>query len=506
MAFLPSTYKRPVFAARITHAAGAITAASVALACLIIDVKTSSGSLVADTDVQLVTTEEQVDTYAGAGSPLACGGYQGVSVPGAKVYLAAVTEPSGGTAATATLAIGSTGTASGTLAVYIAGRRVEVSYAAAATPTTIGQALADAVNAKTRLPVTAASVSGTVTFTYKVKGTQGLACLIFLDRSAMATGYTLTLTGSAAEGTDRVRMGASSTGTGTPDITTLLTKLQTTRFARIASGPNDATNAALLETHIDSKAVETKMLYEHAFFGHNGTYASANSLAQTTLNAKRCAVKWARNAECLPIEISAKFAAESSVRESNRTVTPGDAGGWNPDWNSFVLKGLPGQRFDADVPTDTEQDTALNNSVTPLTTVNGEVRIVRAITSYSKLGSTPDYRCLDRNNIVSVDACTLDLKLAYDTEFRPKNRYATADPAPEVREPKSGIAYPSLYKSFVMTKLQGYADDLILEDPVDADVTPAYNATAKGIDCTIVMRPLQIFQIVQNDVRQVTPG
>lgn len=433
------SFKPPRFIARIIFAAGAVGAGSQRLKVLAVGMKTS-GTIVADDPPVRVTGEDDVDTLAGPGSQLAMQGYMLTSIPSVEAYIAAVTEPGAGTQATATMLLSDAVTAGGTLRFRIAGKPVSVSVGSTDALDTIGTNIAAAFNAKTRLPVTAAYNAGTdtVTITCKNKGAQGRDWILYWDNTDAPPGLTITMTGSANVNTRGVRLGAAGTGAGSEDVTTLLTKLVKQRYARIAVGHNDTTNAALWETHVNSKGGALSLLLEHLVFAYNGALASAISLAQTTLNAFRAQVLWLRNGENHPAEISALFAAIRSVTEQTNPV---------PDYDNLLLAALAPQAFDEDVPSITEQDQALNAGVTPLHTVNGEVRCVRAITTYCLNGAVQDERCLDLGDAVFPDYGTLDLQLMYETEFRPQNPYVGPDTAAEEDEAPEGVATPKLWTS-----------------------------------------------------------
>ena len=119
---------------------------------------------------------------------------------------------------------------------------------------------------------------------------------------------------------------------------------------------------------------------------------------------------WMRNSEAHPCELAAYKAALRAATEGDDPV---------PDYDNKTMTGIPPQRFDADVPTDSEQATALNNGITPITTVNGEARIVRSITSYCISGSNPDYRTLDVGDASFPDYACDDLRLMWETDFGP---------------------------------------------------------------------------------------
>lgn len=450
-------YKVPRYIAKIITAAGSVGAGSEQLRVLCVNTKGAAGTLAADSDPVRVSSEDEVDVLAVSGSPLARQAYAALSIPGAQVWIAAVTEPAGGTAGTVTIVVGGAWSEGGTLRFRLAGVNVSCNVGGADTIDGAGAAIAAAFNAKTKLPATAAynAATDTVTLTLRTKGAEGRDWILYHDPTSKPAGLTLTITGSANVNTGGVRFGAAASGTGASDSTTLLTKLQTQRFARIAVGHNDTTTAALWETHVNTKAGPLRLLLEQLVFGHNGTLSQAISLAQTTLNAVRASVVWLRNSENHPAELASLFAAVRSVTEQTSPV---------PDYDGYVLSYLQAQAFEADQPTDAEQDSALNAGVTPFTTVNGQVKCVRGITSYCLNGSAQDERCLDIGDIVMTDYATLDLKLMYETEFRPQNPYVGPDPAPEVEPPAAGVAYPKLWNSKVTERLMTYYSNGWLEE------------------------------------------
>ena len=497
------SYKRPGFIGKIVYGAGAVGAGSQRLKVLLVGMKTSAGSMVADTDVFRVTNEDEVDTYCGVGSQLACMAYAALKVDSAEVWIAAVTEPSGGTVATATLVLSGSLTSGGTLRFRIGGKTVTVSVGLTDPLDTIGANIAAAINAKTKLPVTAAYNTGTDTLTIscKNKGTQGKDWIVYWDKTNSAetvAGLIITMTGSAAVNTNGVRLGASSSGTGSEDVTTLLTKLTTTRYARIAVGHNDTANAALWEAQVNTLGGPLSLLLEQFIIGHNRDYASAASLAQTTLNAFLGSVIWMRNAESHPAEIAAWFAAKRSVTEQTNPV---------PDYDNLLMDVIAPQAFDADIPTGTEQDTALNAGVTPVTTVNGEARLVRAITSYCQTsGGAQDERCLDIGDPTMAQYATLDLKAMYDTDFRPSNPYVGPNPPPEGAPPPPGVGFPDLWNSNVTARLETYYENGWLEErPVGVwKPVSTYNKIGKYIQDEAPLAVRRVQHRLDQVVRQVS--
>jgi phage tail sheath gpL-like len=92
---------------------------------------------------------------------------------GVPVYAVPLADGGAAVAATGTIVIVGTATAAGTLAVYVEGEEISVAVASGDTPTVIGDSIVSAINADLDLPVTAANVTGTVTFTVRWKGESG---------------------------------------------------------------------------------------------------------------------------------------------------------------------------------------------------------------------------------------------------------------------------------------------------------------------------------------------
>lgn len=491
-------YKVPRFLGKIVWGAGSVSASSAPLYVLYVGMKTSAGSITVDNDVVEVFSEEDIDTRVGARSQLGWMARMGMRASKTtRHFIAAVTEATG-TKATATIVLAGAWSTSGSWAITIAGTRISGSVGASDAIDTVGADMASRLTNSARIPVTAAynSSTDTLTLTCANNGTQGKDWIVAVDKSDLPSGMTLTLTGSAALSGDRVRLGASSSGTGVEDVTTILTKLQTTRYARIAPAQNDATNAALWETHVNTKAGITTLLLEQLVFAHNGTQAASTTLAQTTLNAQRAQVLWMRNADMHPCVIAAVKAA---VRASTEGTDP------VPDYDGYVLPGIPGHAVDADRPLDSEANTALNNGVTPVSTGPNGAVVIRSITSYClDSGSAQDERTLDIGDAVMTDYATLDSQLLYSTSFRPANKYVGPDPAEGEQDPPAGVAIPRNWNSALLNRMKGWFANGWIEDPDTNPPTSQYNKTSKRIESLMPLLVRRVQHQLGNITRQTS--
>ena len=252
---LSTSTKLPGFYGETKLAAGRISAASIPRRLLLVGRKTSGGAMTADSTPVRVLSEDEADTQAGAGSPLAQMAYGAFRVPGIEVWLGAQSDGGSPAAATATITIAGSWTTTGTLIYRVSGRAVSVTVGASMTVTNVAAAIVAAINADTKMPVTAANSSGVVTLT--TNGTSVLETwhALFEDTTNAPSGLTSTLAGGTSMSGGGVRF---TGGAGSQSPATLITACAAMRFDRIAvEGGNatlDATNWALWEAAVDAKA------------------------------------------------------------------------------------------------------------------------------------------------------------------------------------------------------------------------------------------------------------
>src|SRR5246127_703947 len=135
------------------------------LRSLIAGVMTSGGTALPDIAVP-IGSQAQADAQFGEGSELSrmfkaffANNFAN------EVWALPLSEPTGASAGTGTITITTAPSAAGTLHLYIAGDYVPVNIMTTDTIAAIATNIADAINADTALPVTAAAATGTVTLT-----------------------------------------------------------------------------------------------------------------------------------------------------------------------------------------------------------------------------------------------------------------------------------------------------------------------------------------------------
>lgn len=430
------TDKVPGFVGETKFGAGPISAASIPLILLLVGLMSSSGSMTADTDVLDVQTEDQANTYAGPGSELARMAYVALKYSGLKIKIACPTAAGGAVAASATITIGGSWTATGQWAYRIGGETITGGIAATDSTSDIAADIAAAIQGKIKMPVSAVAVGAVVTATVKSAGIRGNQHIVFQDISNLPSGMTSTLAGGSSVTGGGKRF---ASGAGTEDVTALLSTLNPGRYHRIAVAQIDSTNLALWRAQLDAKAEPTVGRMEHAVFATTGTLSAMASLCQTTLNEERFQGPWCLNCETHPSEIAASMASLRCTKEQNQP---------NSSYDGDVLRGVAPQSQRADWATRSTLQAALDEGVTPLVTnEDGTVSVVRAITTHSLNGSDPDYRTLDVSEAVVPDYVRDYDKLVWTTLYKPANPYVRPEPAEGEPEAPQGVATPSRWNA-----------------------------------------------------------
>jgi phage tail sheath gpL-like len=505
--FIPgfdSNYLVPKFAARMVFGAGVISSGAQPFVCLCIGKKLSTGSMTPDVDVVQCFGMDDADAKAGAGSQLALMAQQAVQIPGAQVWMAACAEPPGAKA-TVTIVLGGAVTKSGEWSLTVGGVEMHGGITNGLdTNDTVGAAIAAACVSTPRLPFSGAYNAGTHTLTLTCNhfGLDGNDWIAYFDPSNFTTtGLTATVTGSAQVDSNAYRVFAGVVaGSGVDSYTNILGKLAGMRFARIASGATDGTNAAALLSEANNKSAATVLLFEQVLFAWNQDYSTAQTLAKTTLNSVLCQVLWYRNCEVHPALIAATFASARSAFENDNPLYP---------WDGFVLPNIPGQRFLVDYPSDTEQNTALQNGVTPVTTSGDNAVVVRAITSHCVSGSAVDRRTIDVGDVTVPQKFVTDLGLFWTNTWVKQNPLVGDNFPPDGDFVEPGVGTPSMWDAATLniardTKTYG----IWLQPVADTDIS-SYFSDVGGDElilqeCNITPRRLQ--HKLGTVVNQMTPG
>jgi phage tail sheath gpL-like len=320
---------------------------------------------------------------AGNGSMLALMVQQWRQVdPFGELWLLPLADDGSSVKATGTVQITGAPTAAGTYCLYIAGQLVQTGVTSTMTTANVATALAAAVTANPGLPVTAAAVSSTVTFTAKNGGAAGNDIQLtenFLGAAGgqfMPTSMTTTVT-------------AMASGATNPSLTTPLLNLANMTFDFIALPYNDATSCTSINNLLSDATGRwcwSQMLFGQAFNAYRGTLGSLTTFAATQNGDHLATMGF--NASMSPYWLWATaYAAAVAVSARANPVQPITQIALPGIWAPLVQN-----RF---VPSD--RDTLLHEGISTYVAGNdGTVYIERACTNYQfNATGAPDNSWLD---------------------------------------------------------------------------------------------------------------
>ncbi len=204
--------------------------------------------------------------------------------PSSECWAVALDDLGAGTAATGSLTVTAVPAAPGTINLYVAGARLRIGYAGAATPTTVAAAIAAAINAALDLPVTALVDGGNpakVNLTCRWKGETGNDIDLRLDyRADERSGVTVQLVAFAG-------------GAGNPDVGAILPAWGDRWFTEIVSPYTDLANLNALSTELERRYGPMVMQDGVVFAAKTGTVgalsafgAARNGRLETILGVK----------------------------------------------------------------------------------------------------------------------------------------------------------------------------------------------------------------------------
>lgn len=306
---------------------------------LLVGHKLATGTAPAGEIVRLSGVKD-AEAKAGIGSMLAqmAARYRKID-PALDLYMLPYADNVAGVAASAPFTVTSAPTASGTLALYISGRPVNVAITAAQTVDQVAAAIAAAITAAgADIPVTAAAVAAGGTFTARHAGTcgNGIDLRLNLYGETMPAGLALTLT-------------AMSGGAGDPLPGDLTAMLGQRWYRYIALGINDA--ATLAAWHAESQLHYLPPIQAgfRIFTAHRGDYAAASAFGETKNYEHISDLSLELNptstweAAAIVCAAAAPRLYNNPVESLEGTPLPGMIGVSYHDWtnaNSLLFKGM----------------------------------------------------------------------------------------------------------------------------------------------------------------------
>mgnify|MGYP006899561088 CR=1 FL=1 len=300
------------------------------------------------------------------GSPMACM-IEAALKTNPKVPLYALSYPAGTGAALLDVTMAGTSTAAGVLKVWIGGRLLRVSLAsgstsAAAATAIVAQYTADAYNFPAA--ITAGAASHFVA-TAVVLGLAGASIRVRVDCSG-----TPGLTADTGPGALAISEAPLAAGGGTDaDPATALATLQgDDTYELFALGSQDVTPIASCVTHNDFMAAPAVWKPGRTVVGWTGNSATAQTQADTSSNM-RIEIVHHENSPRPCFEVAAAAAAAYAANDIRKSA------------DDLPLNWLMPQFLQTDWPTDAEQESDLNQGVTPLYSkrLGNKVMVVRSV-------------------------------------------------------------------------------------------------------------------------------
>jgi phage tail sheath gpL-like len=435
---IDSSYKVPGSFVAISLGAGARSPGTGAMKVLLVGNKATAGTGNVN-QVYEVAGKDDVKLLAGQGSELH---RMAIAIfkanPIASVSIVIVTAA--GTAATKTFTVaGTTASADGAVEVWIAGERVIAPISIGDTPTLAAAAIAAAINARPDLPVTATSAIGVVTATARCAGIRGNR---ISSRSLLTGGTGLTHTAAT---------GFFTTGATMDDPQLALDAAFPLRWHLVVAPYTTTTELQKFRSMLNTGALPINGK-RGRFIACSPDTLAASITVSDAVNASRGEIAWLEDCDDLPGEVAAALAgAITAERSSDRAANLDDV----------AILGLKPQPALDDVPTAAEQNSALNNGLTPLITVNGEIRIVRSVTNYHLDGTgADDFSILDSHKVDVADFIGDVIEQNFATRY--KGFKISAHPT-DGTAPPAKVATPVTVRDFLYIQLVSAEEQALLE-------------------------------------------
>lgn len=357
---------------------------------LVLGQRLAAGTVVAGVPT-LITSAAQAESAFGRGSMLS---EMFAAIKKANPYTEtwglALDDAGAGVLATGSLAFTGTVTKAGTLALYIAGKRIPVAVASGEANNTTATNVAAAITADTSLPVTASAATNTVTLTARHKGEAGNGIDLrvnYYQGEVLPAGLAVAIT-------------AMANGTTNPDLATAIAAMGPEWWNTIVMPYTDAANLTLLETELTSRWGPTKMIDAVAFAAFRGTHGATVTFG-TGRNHSGMTYMGTSIAPQPPYIWAAVYAAVSAGSLSIDPARP---------LQTLELPGLMPPALAARF-TLSERNILLYDGIaTFAVNASGAVQIERAVTNYQK------------NSFNVADPSYLDVETPYTLSYI---RYAT---------------------------------------------------------------------------------
>lgn len=421
---------------------------------LVVGQRLSTGTVAEAVPTQ-VTSGAQAEEYFGRGSMLA-------EMLNAlfdannwlNVWAIALDENVAGTAAAGTITATGPASASGTINLYIAGKRVQVAVTASDSSDAMATAIAAAINADTSLPVTAV-VNGVTTnqvdLTCRWKGETG-------NDIDLRDGYY----GEQLPGGVSLAYGAMASGASNPDISDAIAVFGDEWYNWLVCPFTDTANLVALETELNDRWGPLRQIGCRAFTAFRGNHAASVAHGDARNNPHTTCM--AANTAPQPAYIWA--AVNAVVAGFALSIDPARP------LQTLHLTGLLGPAVE-DRWTDSERNLLLFDGMSSHRVYSdGSVHIDRQVTMYQEnTQGLPDDSYLDVNVPETLERIRFLQRQMFSSKY-PRHKLAEDDArigeGQAVMQPKLAKAeLLALYRTMELNGLvqdyEGYKDSLVVE-------------------------------------------
>lgn len=403
-----------------------------------------------------ITSADQAVSLFGAGSQLAHMLEKSLGTGNLiEIHGIAQEDDDAGVAATGTITIGGSPTASGTLSLYVGGRRVRIAVSSTDTASTIATALAAAIEADDNLSISAAVNGGTseqIDITAKNAGVEAnyINCQVnYYEDESLPSGVTVTI----------VQL---SGGSGNPDISDVIDAIGDEWYTDIVMAYSDTTNIVAIEAELESRFGPLKMIDGHCYIGVADTYANLITKGSDR-NSPHVSIIGAKGSPTPPYEWAAVLGAQAAFYGKQDPARP---------FQTLELKDILPPKI-ADRFTLEEKDLLLRGGISTFTVdTGGIVRIERVITTYRENAfGADDTSYLDLNTLKTLTYLRYDLRTFIAIRYP---RYKLADDGTKFARGQA-VVTPNVIRASIIARflqweeiglvenIEQFKEDLIVE-------------------------------------------
>lgn len=412
---------------------------------LIIGNKKTTGTTVAQLVPTRATSADQVADYFGRGSVIhnMAQAYF-ANNQSTETWFVGVNDDGGATAASEDVVITGTATEAGTIAFYVAGRRVTVGVSSGDTATEVGDALAAAINADLDMPATASATTGTVTITARNLGGHGNDIdlrINYYDGERAPDG--LAVAGLTMSG-----------GAGILDISGVWAKLGDEHFTHIVLPFQDTAGLAAIEAELADRYGPMNPVDAHAFTAYNASYANTAAIGAAR-NSPHVTMLGTNQSPTPPWEAAAALAGVAAFHLNIDPARP---------LQTLQLKGVLAPERDKRW-TETERNLLLFDGISTFyVDAGGLCRIERIISQYqTNAFGADDTAFLDLNSLATLSYLRWDLRTRWRQRYPRHKLRSDADVLP----PGQAIMTPSIARAELIAIYEQWVDLGLVENTAE---------------------------------------